>query len=129
SSSTVSRERGIGGSGSPILPQAALKKTRRQGDKETRRERRLNRPCLLVSLSPCLLVCALQDVTTEVFILNDVSEHLLNIGGVNYLVFLFQIRTFERNFVQHFLQNGVQTARAYIFRSLIHFKGEIRHFV
>src|SRR5262245_28243744 len=97
-SSTVSRERGMGGSGSPILPQTTLKKTRRQGDKETRKERKLNRPCLLVSLSSCLLVRVLQDVTTEVFILNDVSEHLLNIDGVYHLVFFFQIGTFERNF-------------------------------
>src|SRR5262245_35413059 len=105
SSSMINGARGIGGSGSPIFPQPARKK-RKQGDKETRRRRKIESFFILFSLSPCLLVF-LQDVPTEVFILDDVSEHVLNVGRVNLLLLLFQVGAFEGDFVEHFFEDSV----------------------
>src|SRR5215470_1371806 len=122
SSSTINRERGIGGSGSPILPHA-VRKMGRQRDNQTESERAREResgrrregetkrrhfsPTLPLSRSPTFPPF-LQNVSAEVFILDNVSEHLLNIEGVNHLMFLFEIRAFERDFVEHFLQDRVQ---------------------
>src|SRR5215813_1939011 len=140
-SSTWSGARGIGGSGSPTLPQAARKTERkrdreigRAGERESERtrerenERRFFSRSLALpfSRSPDLF---LQNVSAEIFILHDICQHLAHIGGVYNLAFLFQIGAFERNLVEDFLQDRVQAARAYVFGGLVHLESEVGHFV
>src|SRR5262245_14332509 len=85
SSSTTRGARGMGGSGSPIFPQPEKLKIKRQMAKGKRQKGR-------EIFAICL---ALQNVPTEIFILHNIREHILNISRVYDLVFLFQIGSFE----------------------------------
>src|SRR5215510_2962710 len=152
--STRSGARGRGGSGGPTLPQAASKKERqrergterkRDGEKERRRHGETERKrdggrfvCLSLFLSISLslrlsviriLLRALQDVSTKVFILHDVGQHIAHVSCVNNLALLFQVGAFEGNLVEDFLQDRVQSARAYVLGGLVHLEGEVGYFV
>src|SRR5208283_450521 len=66
----------------------------------------------------------LENVTAQILVLYDVRELLVNVGGIYLHRFLFQVRRFERELIQDFFQNRVQTARADVFRLLIHAGGK-----
>src|SRR5262245_63392722 len=113
-SPTRSGSRRSGGSGGPILPQAGSK-TERKRNKTTGRRGEIGfpePPCRPVAPSPRRPVAILQNVSTKIFILHDVGQHLAHVSGVHSLAFLFQIRAFERNLVEDFFQDSVQAARA-----------------
>src|SRR5262245_8234111 len=128
-----------GGSGGPILPQAARKTERRsdkamgrQGDGATGRQGGSGEPISprrLVASSPCRPVAILQNVSTKVFILHNVGQHLAHVSCVNNLALLFQVGAFKGNLVEDFLQDRVQSARAYVLGGLVHLEGEVGYFV
>src|SRR2546423_6386853 len=60
-----------------------------------------------------------QDVATQVLILDDFGELFMDIRGIYFDIFLFQIRRLEGKLVENFFENGVQTSSADIFRLLV----------
>src|SRR5437899_5928931 len=62
----------------------------------------------------------LQDVAAQILVLDDVRKLLGNVGGVNLHVFLLEVGRFERDFVQNFFEDGVESASANVFGLLIH---------
>src|SRR5262245_25724759 len=120
---TRSDTRGSGASGEPTFPQAA-RKTERKRDKTMRRQGGSGK-----QISPHRPVAILQNVSTKVFILHDVSQHLTHVIGVHNLALLFQVGAFKRNLVEDFLQDRVQAARAYVFGGLVDLESEVCHFV
>src|SRR5262245_12251298 len=99
---TISGSRLNGGSGGPTLTHAARKtgrkreretERRRDGAKEGRSERRTERKRDGSRfVSPSL---SLQNVSTKVFILHNVGQHLAHVIGVHNLEFFFQVGAFE----------------------------------
>src|SRR5205807_10551222 len=71
----------------------------------------------LFSIFPCR---ELQDVAAQILVLDDVRKLLGYIGGVNLHVFLLEVGRFERDFVQNFFEDGVESASANVFGLLIH---------
>src|SRR5258708_902280 len=57
-------------------------------------------------------------------VLGDGREVLGGVSGVNLHVLFLEVGRFERDFVENFLEDGVQTARADIFGLLVHAGGE-----
>ena len=95
--STRSGARRSGGSGGPIFPQAARKTerkrgaTERRGDGATRRLRKTNLASVALSpLSPRRSVAILQNVSTEIFVLHNIGQHIPHVGGVDNWCFSFR---------------------------------------
>src|SRR5271157_639633 len=68
----------------------------------------------------------LQDIAAQVLVLDDIGELLVDVGRVDLHIFLFQIRGFEGKLVENLFKNGVQAARADVFRLLVDAGGEAR---
>src|ERR1700692_4745503 len=73
-----------------------------------------------------LFTIVLEDVPAEVLILYDVGKLFRNVRAVHFHIFLLQVRRLKGNFVQHFFENGVEAARADVFRLLVDHDGVAR---
>src|SRR5947209_6406949 len=119
---------GEGGTGSPGAPQPADK------EKMEKRKWKTGKSCagsfVIDSRVPFRFSIfqfqELQDVAAQILVLDDIRELLADVSGVNLHVLFLQVRRFERDFVEHFLEDGVQTPGADVFGLLVHAGGEAR---
>src|SRR5579864_7974070 len=68
----------------------------------------------------------LEDVAAQVLILDYISELLLDERRVDFDAAFLHVRCVEGNFLKNFFENGVQAARADVFRLLVDERGEAR---
>src|SRR5579859_1597459 len=71
----------------------------------------------------------LQNITAEVLVFDDVGELFADVGGVDFYGFLFQVGAGKGNLFEHFFHDGVQAARADVFRALVDLGGEAGDFL
>ena len=62
----------------------------------------------------------LENIAAQVLILGDLGKLFGHVGRIDLDVFLLQLRSFEGDFIEHALQDGMQAARADIFGLLVH---------
>src|SRR5580704_17405962 len=67
-----------------------------------------------------------QNIPAEVLSLDDVRKLFAHVTDVDFHGLLLEIGTIKRDVFKQFLKNGVQAARADIFRGLVHARGERR---
>src|ERR1700683_3615701 len=68
----------------------------------------------------------LEYIPRQILILHDVGEHFAHEIGVDDYVLTFSFWSFEAEFIEHALHDGMQAAGTDIFRTLIHAKCEVR---
>src|SRR5262249_5223611 len=70
----------------------------------------------------------LENVTAEVLVFDDGRELLLYVCWIDLHNLFLQVRPFERDFVEQALHDGVEPARADVFRLLVYGRRELCNF-
>src|SRR5216684_2925214 len=67
-----------------------------------------------------------ENVTAQILVFHDVGKLLVDVRCVNLHGFLLQVGGLEGKFIQNFFENGMQAARADVFRLFVHAGGKAR---
>src|SRR5258708_1315439 len=109
---------GEGGVGSPGAPHPAASNKNRNAapiPKRKIRGRRIQRVSGLREFRFSIFEWILQYVPAQILVFHDFGELLVHIRGINFHIFLFEVRGLEGKLVENFFKDGVKASSANVF--------------